>query len=101
MSWSSTWRLSLNSNKCYVLSISLKKKPLNFEYALDDVVLKRVVVQKDLGIIIDSRLTIVPHVDSIIKKANHMCGLIWRNFRSFKNEHALRTIYCSLIRPPS
>ena len=68
MSWSSTERLPLNSNKCCVLSISLKKKPLNFEYALDD-----------LGIIIDSRLTIVSHVDSIIKKATCnrtcMCGL--------------------------
>ena len=28
-----------------------------------------------------------------------MCGLIWRNFRSLKNEHVLRTLFCSLIRP--
>ena len=28
-----------------------------------------------------------------------MCGLVWRNFRSIKNEHVLRTMYCSLIRP--
>ena len=41
---------------------SLKKKPLNFKYALDDDddALKRVVVQKDIGIIIDSRLTRAP-----------------------------------------
>ena len=53
----------------------LKKKPLNFEYTLGHDVFKRV--------IIDSRLTFVPHVDSVIKKANRMCGLIWCNFRSF------------------
>ena len=66
-------------------SLSLKKKPISVTYTLGDNVLKRVSVQKDLGIFIDSRLTFIPHVDSVIKKANRMCGLIWRNFRSLKN----------------
>ena len=99
MSWSSMWRLYFNFSKCSVLSLSLKKKPILCDYTLGDNVLNRVAVQKDLGILVDSRLTFVPHVDSIIKKANRMCGLVWRNLRSLKDEHALRTIYCSLIRP--
>ena len=99
MTWSEIWKLPLNASKCSVLSLSLKKKPISVTYTLGDNVLKRVSVQKDLGIFIDSRLTFIPHVDSIIKKANHMCGLIWRNFRSLKNEHVLRTLFCSLIRP--
>ena len=28
-----------------------------------------------------------------------MSGLVWRNFRSLKNDHVLRTLFCSLIRP--
>ena len=68
-------------------------------YTLGDNELKRVSVQKDLGIFIDSRLTFVPHVDSLVRKANRMCGLVWRNFRSLKSEAVLRTLYCSLIRP--
>ena len=56
-------------------------------------------LKRDLGIFIDSRLTFVPHVDFRIKKANRLCGLVWRNFRSLNDEHILRTMYCSLIRP--
>ena len=99
MSWSLSWKLFLNINKCSVLSLSLKKKPISVSYSLGNDVLKRVTVQKDLGIFIDSRLTFVPHVDSVIKKANRLCGLVWRNFRSLKDERVLRTMYCSLIRP--
>ena len=68
MSWSSTWNLFLNINKCSVLSLSLKKKPICVSYTLGNDMLKRVNVQKDLRIFIDSRLTFVPHVDFIIKR---------------------------------
>ena len=71
--WSNTWRLFLNVNKCSVLTLTLKKTPLQFDYTLGDIILNR--VQKDLGIFIDSRLTFVPHVN-YIKKANHMSGLV-------------------------
>ena len=72
MTWSEIWKLPLNASKCSVLSLSLKKKPISVTYTLGDNVLKRVSVQKDLGIFIDSRLTFIPHVDSVIKKANRM-----------------------------
>ena len=97
--WSKTWRLFLNVNKCSILTLTLKKKPVKFDYTLGDNILTRVDVQKDLGIFIDSRLTFNSHVNTIIKKANRMSGLVWRNFRSLKNEHVLRTLFCSLIRP--
>lgn len=99
LDWSKTWRLFLNVNKCSILTLTLKKKPVKFDYTLGDNILTRVDVQKDLGIFIDSRLTFNSHVNTIIKKANRMSGLVWRNFRSLKNEHVLRTLFCSLIRP--
>jgi hypothetical protein len=77
----------------------LKKKPIVFNYTISNCVLNRVSSQRDLGIILDNRLNFVAHIDFIVKKANRMMGLVWRNFRNCKNEHVLPTLYCSLIRP--
>ena len=81
------------------MSVSLKKKPIMFNYTISECVLNRVSTQRDLGIFLDNRFSFVPHIDFFVKKANRMMGLVWRNFRSCKNEHVLRTLYCSLIRP--
>ena len=97
--WCTKWKLNLNLQKCSVMSVSLKKKPIMFNYTISECVLNRVSTQRDLGIFLDNRLSFVPHIDFIVKKANRMMGLVWRNFRSCKNEHVLRTLYCSLIRP--
>ena len=84
LDWSKTWRLFLNVNKCSILTLTLKKKPVKFDYTLGDNILTRVDVQKDLGIFIDSRLTFIPHVNIPVLKANRTSGLVWRNFRSLK-----------------
>ena len=76
---------------------TLKKKPVKFDYTLGDNILTRFDVQKDLGIFIECKLTFIPHVNTIIKKANRISGLVWRNFRSLKNEHVLRILFCSLV----
>ena len=69
------------------------------EYSILDKIIDCVYVQKDLGILIDSKLTFVNHVSHLVKKGNCMTGLVWRNFHSCKNEQLLRTMYCTLIRP--
>ncbi len=97
--WCSTWQLNLNFAKCSVLSVTLKKKPCLFNYSVNNNVLNRVSVQKDLGIFIDCKLNFVYHVNHLIKKTNRMIGLEWRNFRSCKNEQIFRTLFCTIIRP--
>ena len=98
-SWSLAWRLCFNINKCSYISLTLKRKPINYNYHINNNVLNQVTVQKDIGVFIDSQLCFVPNVDHVIKKANRMSGLIWRNFRSIKDECTLRTLYCTLVRP--
>ena len=78
--WSKIWRLDLNASKCKVLTITLKKKPKKFNYHVDNCLLDHVSHIKDLGIIFDSKLTFVHHIDSIVGKANRIIGLIKRNF---------------------
>ena len=81
------------------MSITLKRKPIVYNYSLSGSNLNRVAVHKDLGIFIDSKLTFVDHTNHLIKKGNRMAGLVWRNFRLCRNEQVFRSIYCTLIRP--
>ena len=42
------------------------------EYSISDKIIDRVYVQKDLGILIDSKLTFINHVSHLVKKGNRM-----------------------------
>ena len=69
VAWSSLWRMDLNLSKCMVLTLSLKRKPILFDYHIGDTPLNRVSHHRDLGIIIDSKLTFTHHVQHIVGNA--------------------------------
>ena len=81
------------------MTITLKKKPIKFDYHIDSCVLDHVSHIKDLGIILDSRLSFVQHIDYIVGKANRMVGLIKRNFNIINNVTAIRLMFLTLVRP--
>ena len=56
-------------------------------------------IYKDLGLLTSSKLSWNLQVDSITAKANKVLGLVKRTCRDFKDITALRTLYCSLVRP--
>lgn len=53
---------------------------------------------KDLGITIDNRLTFVPHMDSLIKKASRMLGFVIRFSRLLKKPTTKIILYNCLVR---
>ena len=55
-------------------------------------------LEKDLGIIIDNKLIFSDHIDSKVKKANQMLGIIKRTF-SHMDKDMFTILYKSLIRP--
>ena len=55
-------------------------------------------LEKDLGIIIDNKVTFSYHIDSKVKKANELLGIIKRTF-SHMDKDMFAIIYKSLIRP--
>ena len=59
--------------------------------------LKVVKAEKDLGIIVDSKLGFVQHINSIVKKATSLSGMIKRTF-SYMDKHMLKTIFTSIVR---
>ena len=68
--WSDTWKLKLNPIKCKAISFTLRKNPVQFDYKLHNVTLERVSVMRDLGVLLDSKLTFGPHVDGVVRCAN-------------------------------
>ena len=54
--------------------------------------------QKQLGIVLDSKLNFNAHVDEKIRKCNRIIGLVRRLFVTLPR-NALLTIYKSFVRP--
>ena len=97
--WCSTNSLSLNLNKCSVMSFSRSTMPILFNYMMGGVRLQRVVTQKDLGVIFDLHLSFSVHIDYIISRANAMSGFLFRNSHEFRDPYTLKTLFVALVRP--
>jgi hypothetical protein len=86
VNWSRIWLLPLNVLKCIVLNIR-KSTSINSNYCIHtdsgDVILKNVENVKDLGILVDQKLTFVEHVHEKVNKANCMLGLIKKKFQIY------------------
>ena len=63
------WLMTFNVDKCVIVQISLKPQ-CETSYILYNSKLKQVIDAKNLGVIIDSKLSFNKHVDMICKKAN-------------------------------
>ena len=104
--WSKLWRMSLNPRKCRVLSLSLRRDRVTGVYALDGESLERVSEMRDLGIVLDEKLTFADHIDSTVHKANRALGLLIRSFQSGKHgrsfyrcdSQAIIASYCANVR---
>ena len=52
---------------------------------------------KDLGLLVDSKLSWNIHEHSIVSKANKMLGLISRTCRGFADVKTFKTLHCSFF----
>ena len=80
-SWSKTWQLKLASNKCQHNLITLSTDAsISDDYSLSDVLLPTVENVRDLGVLVDSRLTFRDHINSIVSRGHVRAMQIWRCF---------------------
>ena len=86
--WSDRWKLKLNPEKCKVLTLTLRRKPVIGIYTIRGVVLERVQVMRDLGVFLDTKLTFGDHVEHTVRKANRALGLLMRTFATGKHGRA-------------
>ena len=88
--WSKTWLLKLNPAKCKSITFTLRRSPHHAVYSLDGHQLERCVRVRDLGVILDTKLTFADHVDAIVSKANRMLGLLMRSMQVCTSAHKVR-----------
>ena len=95
--WTEKWDLHFNSSKCNVLHAGTNN-PCN-SYVLNQVnEINRCTEEKDLGVVFDSKLSFDAHIQSIVKKANCVLGIIKRAF-SHLDKTSFIKLYKSLVRP--
>ena len=94
--WSTTWQLPFHPGKCKVLHLGNNNSE-NI-YHMDNTPLETSEMEKDLGVIIDDRLSFSPHIDKAIKKANSVMGIIRRTFKHL-DICTFTKLYKSLVRP--
>ena len=77
-SWSETWNLDFNVSKCKVLHIGSKNPENDYVMKTDaaDIDIAKCTEEKDLGVIFDKKLSFDNHVETTIKKANKVLGVI-------------------------
>lgn len=90
--------MQLNPAKCQHIKFTRKRLIINSEYKIDGVELKEVDCIRDLGVIMDQKLTFKPHMDNIIKRASGMLGFVIRNTKLFRKPSTKILLYNSLVR---
>ena len=89
--WSSDWKLQLNPAKCKALTVTLKRKPVQTTYFVHDSPLENVTEMRDLGVLIDSKLTFAEHINVTVRKANRALGLFFRSLQTGQRAGGLKT----------
>ena len=97
LKWADQWQLEFHPDKCVKMSINNKELE-NRTYNMDDIILRNVKQEKDIGVIVDDQLKFEDHMYEKIKKANNMMGLIRRSFIHLDEEMFLK-LYKALVRP--
>jgi len=83
--WERKWKMSLNIDKCMVLTVKLKSNPIISQYILHGHGLALVNSAKYLGVVIDSKLSFNEHIDSTCKKANSSLAFLHRKKNLHRN----------------
>ena len=103
--WSIENRISFNSSKCKALIVTNKNEyflyalPLvKFHYKLGDSIIEYTNSEKDLGVIVNSKLHWKEHIDMLISKASARLGLVKRSSFFVNNVKRRRVLYLAMIR---
>ena len=97
-SWSEKWLMEPNTNKCSVISITLKRNSIFHDNNILGAMLKRVANHDYLGVAISSDLNWFRHMTKISNKASRTLGLVKRTL-SPCSQNVKSIAYKMLVRP--
>lgn len=98
--WCTVNRMELSVTKCTTISFHRKtrREVFTFDYTLGGHVLERLTVVKDLGVLLDEKLSFRQQQAAIVDKANRQLGFLFRMAREFDDPLCLRSLYNALVR---
>lgn len=91
-------RLHLNIRKCFVVTLTRNQNIQKYPYKLQDVILERRDVAKDLGVHLDSKLLYDLHINCIVNKSMKTLGFIIRQCKKFDNIETVKILYLTYVR---
>ena len=97
-SWCMSNKLQLNTQKCKKITFTRKNSNFNFYYNINGRILENCNEIRDLGVILDTTLSYIPHILNITNSALKTLGFICRNSKDFKNIQCIKQLYYSLVR---
>ena len=97
--WSEKWLLCFHPDKCKCMRIGKSDIDL-FAYKLKDdgKAMEFSKFEKDIGVVIDNKLTFENHINEKVNKANSVMGVIRRTFE-FLDTKTFRLLYTAMVRP--
>ncbi len=96
--WSIENCLPFNIKKCESITFTRKWNPFSFIYKTEGKQLIKVTEVRDVGVLLDSRLTFRSHILKIFVKSKQMLGFTIRNSKHFQNFTTMKVLYFSLVR---
>ena len=96
--WEKTWMMEFHPDKCEVISVTHKTKPIIYNYILHGHVLKHVDCVKYLGVHINKQLNWNTHINHTTSKADKSLNFLRRNI-NVSNPTIKGRAYKSLVRP--
>lgn len=91
--------LRLNEKKTKFIIFHKCHSPLNYEYMINSVQIERVVVIKDLGVLLDEKLNFKNHINYIISKAKSTLAWIKRFSYEFEDPWVIKRIFETFVLP--
>ena len=93
--WSQKWLINFHAGKCKHMHIGPNVH--DPKYTLNDTTLQYATHEKDIGVIIDDKLSFDKHISEKCKKATSMFALIRRSF-TFLDEEMFKPLYKAYVR---
>ena len=85
--------LQLNVKKCISIAFRRKRSIPQTTFFLGEQAVEKCQQVRDLGMILDSKLTFIEHYNTIINKANNMLSFIKRFCYNFRDPYTIKTLY--------
>ena len=91
--------MSYNASKCEHLSLTKKQKPLEETFVLAGNILSRSASEKDLDVLVNSKLSWHDHIVNKVNEANKVLRLIRRTCGIQANSDVIKQVYILLVTP--